>query len=636
MRTLDAGTMGGDTGSWSFLLSMLAVTLGGIFVVCTLIGVLTSGIDEKLDELRKGRSRVARERPHRDPRLVAADLHDRLRAGPRQREPAPRRRRHPGRQGQGRDGGRDRASGCATPRPRDRLPHRQPDRPGRPARSSTSQALAPASSCCRRRRRPRHRGHQDDPGDHQQPAAAGPSRTTSSPRSAIRRTSRSRGMVGRDEAELVLVADDLIARIDRADLPAVRPVGRLHGAARLRRRRDLLQERTGADRADLRRGAPRPTRTRRSSACARHAGIRLNPPMDTRDRRRTTGSSRSPRTTTRVVSPPSRRIEADAIVDARRRTARRPAHARPERTLILGWNLSAADRPARARSLRRAGSELTIVAAFPERHDRSFDGLPQPATGSGGASSTGDTTDRARSTRLDVATLRSRHRAQSPRRHGHEDAAGRRPHAGHAAPPARHRRTRRPPFSIVSEMLDMRNRDLAEVTRADDFIVSDRLVSLLLTQIAENQDLTAVFADLFDAEGSELYLKPAADYVRLGRVELLHRRRERPPPRRGRHRLSAAAPRQRPGSILRSRHEPRQVGPRRIWRGRFGDRPRRRLIAIRPRVARDLDCERGEGRGRFGDRPRRRLIANGSARRRGRVWWLASRHRGRRRSRAAG
>ena len=33
-------------------------------------------------------------------------------------------------------------------------------------------------------------------------------------------------------------------------------------------------------------------------------------------------------------------------------------------------------------------------------------------------------------------------------------------------------------FSIVSEMLDVRNRDLAEVTRADDFIVSDRLVSL--------------------------------------------------------------------------------------------------------------------------------------------------------------
>jgi hypothetical protein len=68
-------------------------------------------------------------------------------------------------------------------------------------------------------------------------------------------------------------------------------------------------------------------------------------------------------------------------------------------------------------------------------------------------------------------------------------------------------------FSIVSEMIDIRNRQLAEVTRADDFIVSDRLVSLLMTQISENRDLAAVFADLFDPAGSEIYLKPATDYV---------------------------------------------------------------------------------------------------------------------------
>ena len=70
-------------------------------------------------------------------------------------------------------------------------------------------------------------------------------------------------------------------------------------------------------------------------------------------------------------------------------------------------------------------------------------------------------------------------------------------------------------FSIVSEMQDVRNRVLAEVTRADDFIIGDQLVSLLLTQISENKALNAVFTDLFDPEGSELYLKPARDYVRL-------------------------------------------------------------------------------------------------------------------------
>jgi hypothetical protein len=71
-------------------------------------------------------------------------------------------------------------------------------------------------------------------------------------------------------------------------------------------------------------------------------------------------------------------------------------------------------------------------------------------------------------------------------------------------------------FSIVSEMLDARNRDLAEVTRADDFIVSDKLISLMLSQIAENRELMDVLMDLFDPDGAELYLKPAGDYVRLG------------------------------------------------------------------------------------------------------------------------
>lgn len=72
-------------------------------------------------------------------------------------------------------------------------------------------------------------------------------------------------------------------------------------------------------------------------------------------------------------------------------------------------------------------------------------------------------------------------------------------------------------LSIVSEMLDIRNRALAEVARADDFIVSDKLISLLLTQISENRHLSKVFEDLFDPEGSEIYLKPVKDYVETGR-----------------------------------------------------------------------------------------------------------------------
>jgi len=71
-------------------------------------------------------------------------------------------------------------------------------------------------------------------------------------------------------------------------------------------------------------------------------------------------------------------------------------------------------------------------------------------------------------------------------------------------------------FSIVSEMRDVRNRALAEVAQPDDFIVSDKLISLLLSQISENKHLDAVFRDLLDPEGSEIYLKPITNYVAPG------------------------------------------------------------------------------------------------------------------------
>lgn len=68
-------------------------------------------------------------------------------------------------------------------------------------------------------------------------------------------------------------------------------------------------------------------------------------------------------------------------------------------------------------------------------------------------------------------------------------------------------------FSVVSEMLDAQNRDLAEVAKADDFIVSDNLISLLMTQIAENKELKKVYDHLFSDEGSEIYLNPIIDYL---------------------------------------------------------------------------------------------------------------------------
>ncbi len=72
-------------------------------------------------------------------------------------------------------------------------------------------------------------------------------------------------------------------------------------------------------------------------------------------------------------------------------------------------------------------------------------------------------------------------------------------------------------MSIVSEMRDVRNRALAEIAKADDFIVSDKLVSLLLSQISENKHLEKVFKDLFRSEGSEVYIRSMKDYIEPGK-----------------------------------------------------------------------------------------------------------------------
>ena len=55
------------------------------------------------------------------------------------------------------------------------------------------------------------------------------------------------------------------------------------------------------------------------------------------------------------------------------------------------------------------------------------------------------------------------------------------------------------------------------MTSADDVIISERLVALALTQIAENKAVLPVFAEFLSPGGPEIYLKPARDYVVAGR-----------------------------------------------------------------------------------------------------------------------
>jgi voltage-gated potassium channel Kch len=187
-----------------------------------------------------------------------------------------------------------------------------------------------------------------------------------------------------------------------------------------------------------------------------------------------------------------------------------PAVLRPERTLILGWNWRA---PTVIRELDgyvAPGSQLSVVADLAEVGPI-LDELRPTLANQTITFSHADTTHRADLDSLDVPSFdhvivlcysdvleaqRADSRTLITLLHLRDlsDRSGK-------------------DFSIVSEMLDLRNRALAEVTQADDFIVSARLVSLLMAQVSENAELNAVFADLFDHDGSEIYLRPAREYV---------------------------------------------------------------------------------------------------------------------------
>jgi len=505
MRTLDSGTMGGDTGSWSFLLAMLAVTFGGIFVISTFIGTLTTAIEAKLDALRKGRSRVL-ESGHTvilgwSPRvfsivseLVIANENQRRAAivilGERDKVEME-------------DEIRERVGDTRTTRvicrsgnPADMDDLAIVNLPG--SRSiillppvgpesdiQTIKALLAITNSPSRRPEPYH-------------IVAEIREPRNLPVAAL---------AAHNEAELVLVPD-LLARVTvqtsrQAGLSVVyqelldfggdeiyfkaepalvgKPFGEILG---------LYEESSilGLARAD--------------------GAIQLNPPMASLVGAgdRIIAVSQDDDTILLSSSGPAA-VDAEAIVFGE------PKPQQAENTLILGWNSMA---PLLLRELEvyvAAGSQARVVGSYPETIEAARASCPQTEKLRINLFE-GDPTDRATLDRLEIPTfdhivLLSEHPDDDER----TDAR--------SLVTLLHLRDIREQsdsrFSIVSEMQDVRNRALAEITRADDFIIGDQLVSLLLTQISENKALNAVFTDLFDPEGCELYLKPVEHYVRLDR-----------------------------------------------------------------------------------------------------------------------
>ena len=66
---------------------------------------------------------------------------------------------------------------------------------------------------------------------------------------------------------------------------------------------------------------------------------------------------------------------------------------------------------------------------------------------------------------------------------------------------------------VVAELLDQRHTPLALATGVDDFVVSDELTSLLIAQLSERHELDQVFADLFQPTGCILEMRPVSSYV---------------------------------------------------------------------------------------------------------------------------
>lgn len=67
---------------------------------------------------------------------------------------------------------------------------------------------------------------------------------------------------------------------------------------------------------------------------------------------------------------------------------------------------------------------------------------------------------------------------------------------------------------LISEVMDSDNMELVSRAGVHDFIVSNRFVSMLLAQVSEEQDIIDVYDDLFSEDGSEIYLKPARLYFK--------------------------------------------------------------------------------------------------------------------------
>ncbi len=508
MRTLDAGTMGGDSG-WGFRFIMLLVTIAGIFVVSTLIGILSSGIEGKLDELRKGRSKVL-ETDHtvilnwspsifdiiseltianssrKKPRIVImanrdkVEMEDEIAA----KVPDLRNTRVICRSGDPTD---LYDLSLVSPQQSRSIIVLSPETEDGDSSDADSQVIKTILALV------------NDPARRDAPYQIA-AEVRDSKNAELART------VGGKEVQLVL-ADELIARI-------VVHSSRQSGLSAVY---SELLDFDGCEIYTL----PQPDLNGMSfgdalmaydtsaliGICDNEGRVYLNPPMETRMQEGFKAIIiAEDDAAIKLVSPGS--------VDTRAMVAPQPEAPKSERTLMLGWNHRG---PMIAFELSRyvaPGSLLTIAADTPELQEE-IANLKISGDNLRVEYGVIDTSHRATLETLDIPSY------DHVLVLGYSDHFDPQPTDTRTLVTLLHLRkiaeTAGVKINVVSEMIDVRNRELAEVTRADDFVVSNKLVSLMLAQASENENLAAIFDELLDEQGSEIYMRPAEHYIELGR-----------------------------------------------------------------------------------------------------------------------
>ncbi len=505
LRTLDPGTMGGDQGTGGFLLSMFVITLGGIFVISTLIGILNTGLEGKLAELRKGRSAVV-ERDHTVilgwsqqihtvvAEIIAANENQSGRAIVILADRDKVEMEEEIRSRVGKTGRTKIVCRSGSPMDIDDL------RIASLASARSIVILAPEGDEPDADVIKSILAITNDPNRRPEPYHVVAEIRDRSNLDVAR-------MVGRDEVELIL-SEEVISRITAQTC-------RQSGLSVVYS--ELLD--FAGDEIYL---TEQPSMTGQAYgetlAAFEDASVigllpvggtpHLNPAADTMV---------GPGDRLIVIAGDDDRINlagSRPVIDETWLRSGAPGSATRERTLVLGWNRRAPSIIRELDAYVASGSE-TAVLAHGSTIEADIDQLRSTLVAQQIRFEHGDATDRATLEGLGVETFdhiivlcydtldagRADARTLVTLLHLRDIAS----------------RLDRD-FSIVSEMLDLRDRALAEVARADDFIVSDRLISLMIAQVAESKHLNAVFADLLDPNGSEIYLKPAGDYVVLDRA----------------------------------------------------------------------------------------------------------------------